>query len=123
MGKEAAVETKNLPVRLSPALYRQLKETAELHGSTMVDLVRRSLEAFLPALAEAEADAMEQRLLRLRALADERPDYLERSLRQAARAGAANRDPLEEGLVIIRHDPAEEDEATTIVREALGELG
>jgi predicted transcriptional regulator len=117
------VETKNLPVRLSPALYRQLKEMAELHGSTMVDLVRRSLEAFLPALAEAEADAMEQRLQRLRALADERPDYLERSLRQAARAEAANRDPLEEGLVIIRDDPAEEDEATTIVREALGELG
>jgi hypothetical protein len=39
----------------------------------MVDLVRRSLEAFLPALAEAEADAMEQRLQRLRALADRVP--------------------------------------------------
>jgi hypothetical protein len=41
---------------------------------------------------------------------------------QAARAEVANQDPLEEGLVIIRDDAAEEGEATRIVREALGEL-
>jgi hypothetical protein len=41
---------------------------------------------------------------------------------QAARAEVANQDPLGEGLVIIRDEGAEEGEATTIVREALGEL-
>lgn len=117
---------KSLPVRLDPELYDRLKEVAELQDSSMVDIVRRALEAFLPALAEAQADAMQQRLERLRALAAERPDYIERSVREAARAEASHPDPLEEDLVVVRRDPAAsriEGDATARVREALGELG
>lgn len=93
------MEARTLPVRLSPELYQRLKETAELHGSTMVDLVRRSLESFLPRVAEAEAEVMEKRLRRLRALAEPRPDYVGRSLEGAAPAQVAHRARLEEDLV------------------------
>lgn len=117
------MDTKTLPVRLDMELYRRLKETAELQGSTMVELVRRSLETFLPALAAAEAEVMEARLRRLQALAEAGPDYLDRSLQEAALAEAEHGDPMEEELVILRPEEAEEGEATTIVRKALGDLG
>jgi predicted DNA-binding protein len=106
------MDTKTLPVRLDMELYRRLKETAELQGSTMVDLVRRSLETFLPALAAAEAEVMEARLRRLQALAEAGPDYLDRSLQEAALAEASHADPLEEELVIVRAGEADEGEVT-----------
>ena len=99
--------TKNLPLRLDPALYEELREVAAATGSTMVDVVRDAVRDYLPRAAERRANEMERRLARLRTIA-RNSHATEAAIQQAAEAEGANADPLEDEAVIehVRLDDA-----------------
>lgn len=123
------MEMKNLPVRLEPGLYQRLKEIAEFRSTSMVEIVREALEAFLPTLAREEARELEERAERLRALAEADPEYIERAIARVARAEAEHADPLEEDLVVERRDQGApngqegDGPVTARVKDVLTELG
>lgn len=112
------MRTKNLPLRLDPALHGELQEVAAATGSTMVDLVRDALREYLPRVAERRASEMEGRLARLRAIADQ-PGAMEAAIQAIAEAESQVRDPLEEDLVVSDVRFEDRTPLTTGVRKSL----
>ena len=92
-------------------LVSTLREVIEAFGGQLrlvADFPEGSIE-----IGQFDEDGGEGRLRRLQALAEARPDYLDRSLQEAALAEASHTDPMEEELVIVRAEEAEDGEATT----------
>ena len=91
-------------------LVSTLQEVIEAFGGKLrlvADFPEGSFE-----IGQFDEDGGKGRLRRLQALAEARPDYLDRSLQEATLAKAEYGDPMEEELVVLRPGEAEEGEAT-----------
>ncbi len=115
-------DKKSMTVRLSEALHERLRAIADLRDSSMADVVREALEAELPRMAARQAEAMEERLERLRAVMKEHPDLTERSISEFARAEAEVEDPLETEATVEREDD-ENDDLSARVRNSFAGMG
>lgn len=115
-------DKKSMTVRLNAELHERLRMLAKLRDISMADVVRKALEAELPRMAAQEAEAVEGRLRRLRAVMQDHPDLTERSISEFARAEAEVEDPLEEEAVSEREGD-EEDDLTSRVRKSFAGMG
>ncbi|MDT8370124.1 MAG: hypothetical protein RQ745_13030 [Longimicrobiales bacterium] len=110
---------KTLPVRLDESLYGLLKEVSHLRDEPMVEVVRESLRRYLPEAARQESRALEEQLSKLRQLAEQHPDYIDRGLDEFRQAEIEVEDPLEDELEVVEESGASAPgEVTSRVRRA-----